>query len=80
MFKIKLLILLFTNLFFYLVQITINQILKYFLLHIFLENMMDLFLSKKLKSNLNNFGMLDTNSNYEIQGILLIQKSFYYKY
>ena len=68
MFKIRLLILLFISLAF--VSCTNKNKSSEFQLSVaYISGEYDgLLLSNQLKSNLNNFGILNTNSNYELQG------------
>ena len=70
MYKIRLLILLFTSLVF--ISCTNNNKSSEFQLSVaYISGEYDgLLLSNQLKSNLNNFGMLNTYSNYEIQGYI----------
>ena len=70
MFRIRLLILLLINLVF--VSCASNNKSSEFQLSVdyFSVEYDGLLLSNQLKSNLNNFGMLNTNSNYEIQGYI----------
>ena len=68
MYKIRLLILLLTSLVF--ISCTNNNKSSEFQLSVaYISGEYDgLLLSNQLKSNLNNFGMLNTTSNYELQG------------
>ena len=70
MYKIRLLILLFTSLVF--ISCTNNNKSSEFQLSVaYISGEYDgLLLSNQLNSNLNNFGMLNTYSNYEIQGYI----------
>ena len=70
MYKIRLLILLFISLSF--ISCTNNNKSSEFQLSVaYIGGEYDgLLLSNQLKSNLNNFGMLNTYSNYEIQGYI----------
>ena len=70
MYKIRLLILLFISLAF--ISCTNNNKSSEFQLSVsYISGEYDgLLLSNQLKSNLNNFGMLNTYSNYEIQGYI----------
>lgn len=67
MYKIRLLILLFISLAF--TSCTNNKSSEFQLSVAYISGEYDgLLLSNQLKSNLNNFGMLNTTSNYELQG------------